>query len=651
MKKITIFILCILIVLISGCTFETSNVEDLPYNTVKIFTSDDLKGRLTGTEGNDKALEYLQKALEDIGLKSYHEDSYFHEYVQTVYHPYKQEHSFIITFEDNTTKECKYGNEYLDPYLMDYVVDCPVTLNTDDEDLKNRVIVLDEKHNVNNFKGKVKAILIKKKYFFKNLKEKREGTPIIQINDELYKILKDKKVKNVAIKSIYNSEKKKAKNVVGIIPGENRKKALVFSAHLDHVGWAGDKIFKGAVDNASGVAVLLDLSKRLKEYSDNNPLYMDIVICFFNGEESGLNGSSAFVKDIKGKYEYIYNINVDCVGMKGERNLKIDNDSKINYELVKNLRDEFSKYNISFVTGVSTDISDHYSFIENNICAINIEQSNVNKNGEGIHTIKDTIELVDFDYLHKVVKALYDFTIHNNGKTYNFGEGDSTNKTDIYSDMKLFNQLIEIQSKENLEYNKYKIIKHKDRFFQITGIPSFEKVEKVKEYYSDISFIQKIGDYELKNITIGEKGYELGIREVKDVDVSNLDVSKAYERNLSKDNIESIFMEYEKNIERFSIEISRGNENIDHIYKTYNLIPITVEGVEYLLMEQKLGKVKIGIYKKVNIDHKSYYVTIYYFGKDYKEINGVSYPDNNVDDLSRLIKQIDYRKLIKGLSI
>ena len=79
----------------------------------------------------------------------------------------------------------------------------------------------------------------------------------------LYEEIKNKKVKNINIKSIYVAEQITAKNVIGKIKGADSKKALVLSAYFNHVGWGGEKIFYGAVDNASGIAVVLDVVERL----------------------------------------------------------------------------------------------------------------------------------------------------------------------------------------------------------------------------------------------------------------------------------------------------------------------------------------------------------------------------------------------------
>lgn len=107
-------------------------------------------------------------------------------------------------------------------------------------------------------------------------------------------------------------------NVIGYIDNK-AENTIIIGAHYDHLGYGAEgslhrgerAIHNGADDNASGVAVLLNLAERLKaKNTNNNYLFMA-----FSGEEMGLLGSNYFVKnptiDTK-KVDYM--INMDMVG-------------------------------------------------------------------------------------------------------------------------------------------------------------------------------------------------------------------------------------------------------------------------------------------------------------------------------------------------
>jgi Zn-dependent M28 family amino/carboxypeptidase len=107
-------------------------------------------------------------------------------------------------------------------------------------------------------------------------------------------------------------------NVLGFI-NNNADQTIVIGAHFDHLGYGaegslyrGEKaIHNGADDNASGVAVMLNLAKKLKnKNTSNNYLFMA-----FSGEEMGLLGSNYFVKNATINTKNInYMINMDMVG-------------------------------------------------------------------------------------------------------------------------------------------------------------------------------------------------------------------------------------------------------------------------------------------------------------------------------------------------
>ncbi|MEZ5293114.1 MAG: M28 family peptidase [Vicinamibacterales bacterium] len=68
--------------------------------------------------------------------------------------------------------------------------------------------------------------------------------------------------------------------------------AIVVSAHYDHLGVRDGRIYHGADDNASGVALLLLVAERCRREPFDHPL----LVAFFDAEEQGLQGARAFVQ-------------------------------------------------------------------------------------------------------------------------------------------------------------------------------------------------------------------------------------------------------------------------------------------------------------------------------------------------------------------
>jgi aminopeptidase YwaD len=112
-----------------------------------------------------------------------------------------------------------------------------------------------------------------------------------------------------------------AHNVIGMIDNHKRN-TIIIGAHQDHLGYnefggsrskAEGQIHNGADDNASGVAMMLQLMRKIKKtkkFKKNNYIFIA-----FSGEEQGLLGSNYFTKhpttDLK---QVKYMLNFDMLG-------------------------------------------------------------------------------------------------------------------------------------------------------------------------------------------------------------------------------------------------------------------------------------------------------------------------------------------------
>ncbi|USQ98539.1 M20/M25/M40 family metallo-hydrolase [Caulobacter sp. RL271] len=80
-------------------------------------------------------------------------------------------------------------------------------------------------------------------------------------------------------------------NLIARIKGTESGKAMVVSAHYDHLGVRDGQIYNGADDNASGVAGLLAVAEAFKA----KPPRHDVILAVVDAEEGGLRGTRAFV--------------------------------------------------------------------------------------------------------------------------------------------------------------------------------------------------------------------------------------------------------------------------------------------------------------------------------------------------------------------
>jgi hypothetical protein len=202
------------------------------------------------------------------------------------------------------------------------------------------------------------------------------------------------------------------RNVVGIIPGNDpayAKQSVIVSAHYDHLGrgWPdvhkGDegKIHYGADDNASGVAVMLELARQIAgQWKPTR----SIIFIAFTGEEAQRVGSKYYVKNAI-RYpakKAIGVINLDTVGRLGNNPVTVFGVGSAQ-EWIHIFR------GIGFVTGikinsVSNDygFSDQKSFIDAGVPGVQLFGSV----HQDYHRPGDTIDKIDATGLVKVATVL-----------------------------------------------------------------------------------------------------------------------------------------------------------------------------------------------------------------------------------------------------
>jgi Zn-dependent M28 family amino/carboxypeptidase len=106
-------------------------------------------------------------------------------------------------------------------------------------------------------------------------------------------------------------------NVAALIPGSDpalAREHVVLTAHLDHVGVGaavnGDRIYNGAMDNASGIATLIEVARHLATATPRPK--RSVLFVAVTAEEHGLLGSRYFAGDpTVPKASIVANINMD----------------------------------------------------------------------------------------------------------------------------------------------------------------------------------------------------------------------------------------------------------------------------------------------------------------------------------------------------
>ena len=195
-------------------------------------------------------------------------------------------------------------------------------------------------------------------------------------------------------------------NVIAKVEGQKHDSCFVFTAHYDHLGNLGKKVYyAGANDNASGTATIVTLAEY---YAHNKPGY-DMYFIAFSGEDSGLNGSLYYVDNPTVPLEQIkYLFNIDMIGDNNPvQYCEASDEGYRGFTMLEKINSE-KHYFEALNRGELAANSDHYPFAEHHVPCILFE----NENGDAFqyyHTIYDTYKNAIFVTYEPIFKIITDF--------------------------------------------------------------------------------------------------------------------------------------------------------------------------------------------------------------------------------------------------
>jgi hypothetical protein len=234
---------------------------------------------------------------------------------------------------------------------------------------------------------------------------------------ELLRMVKENRIADLApvkakVKFEWLKEEMETSNVVGVIKGRSDK-AIVISAHFDHLGKTESDVFPGADDNGSGSAALLELAE---VYASAGELPYSMVFLATSAEEAGLLGSTYHVNHPDFNPEQVLcNVNLDMISRKDDTHtngrylyvIGTDQSSALD-QLVRtadalddNCFFDYSLNNSTDPSGIFTR-SDQYSFFKRGIPAIQFF-SGLHAD---YHQATDTADKIDYKNFENRVRQI-----------------------------------------------------------------------------------------------------------------------------------------------------------------------------------------------------------------------------------------------------
>ena len=176
----------------------------------------------------------------------------------------------------------------------------------------------------------------------------------------------------------------KSKNVVAIREGSKQPgQVVMYSGHWDHLGVGqpdatGDKIYNGAIDNATGIAAMLELARA---YGKQPAPQRSVVFLAVTAEEKGLLGSEYYASNpLYPLASTVAVINMDALSPRGPaRNFNISGSAKL--DLLDRLVAKARQSNIGLSPDPKPEAgyffrSDHFPFAKRGVPAISFGSGN-----------------------------------------------------------------------------------------------------------------------------------------------------------------------------------------------------------------------------------------------------------------------------------
>jgi hypothetical protein len=211
-------------------------------------------------------------------------------------------------------------------------------------------------------------------------------------------------------------EQAEVKNVVAVLEGAGplAEETIVIGAHYDHLGWGGTnsaapgvrEVHNGADDNASGVAVLVEVARQLAHRPARLP--RRVVLAAFTGEELGLIGSARYVREPLVPIEQtIAMLNMDMVGRLDQEKLIVHGTGTA--ELLDTLVDRYGREQGLQIVKKPEGFgpSDHSSFYAKRVPVLHFFTGN----HADYHRPSDDVEKLNLAGMRRVARLVTDLTV------------------------------------------------------------------------------------------------------------------------------------------------------------------------------------------------------------------------------------------------
>lgn len=443
-----------------------------------ILASDEMEGRETASPGQRKAAAYIEGFFKSLGLKPGNGDSY--QQLYPVYQDilsekklsvngrsFEWDKDFMFSMQTISTGNWKYNGVVFAGYGN---VDSATKVNDyAGLDVKGKlVLVLDggataapagggrgfggpamAKVNAARRNGAAGILVISADFPRRNptsTKGRMSITPpaassflVATVSEEVASALlgrtarisqadlkattKGNYVSEVAIDAVKKTETLESSNVIGVLPGTDKKEEYIFlTGHYDHLGKQGNTIYYGADDDGSGTVGVMQMAEAFAaaDKKGNKPR-RTMIFMTVSGEEKGLLGSAYYSEHPTVDMDKVsVDLNTDMIG-RGDSSRKADTlnyiyvigHDKLSSDLAP-INESVNKQYVNIALDYKYDDpndqnriyyrSDHYNFARKGVPILFFYDGML---GADYHRPTDTVDKIQFGIMEKRTKLVF----------------------------------------------------------------------------------------------------------------------------------------------------------------------------------------------------------------------------------------------------
>ncbi len=397
------------LILLSFTSLYTINEKEVK-RIITTLSSDEMGGRSLGSEGIKKAANFISNEFESIGLATLeNEKSYF----QNFYIESKSIDVQEVTINGEALPQSSYFFKLSSSSISWMEENKPelIFINSNDNFQHKAGDALSSKTDVLVIVAQSQQPMFSRyqPYFARPSMGFGENTEEdVNIG---FLLLDTDTVESLRIEAKTSIEKKQLTNVAGVIEGKRKNEIVLYSGHYDHLGVkanaAGDSIYNGANDDASGITAVIELARYFK--SKGKP-ERTLVFAAFTAEEVGGYGSKYFSKQMNPD-EIVAMFNIEMIGKESKEGLNSawmtgwdksnlgeilqENLGKVDFKFFE---DPYPKQNLFYR-------SDNATLARLGVPAHSISTTQIDIDKD-YHQLSDEVETLDIANITNTIKAI-----------------------------------------------------------------------------------------------------------------------------------------------------------------------------------------------------------------------------------------------------